>query len=113
MSSIRNRVSLIGNTGKDPEIKEVKDTKLAKVSLATNENYRDAQGEKKTETQWHQLVAWDKTASIFENYVKKGKEIAVEGKLITRSYETKEGEKRFMTEVKVDEVQLLGSRPES
>ena len=112
MSSIRNRVSLIGHTGKDPEVKDVNDSQLARVTLATNENYRDAQGEKKTDTQWHQLVAWGKTASIFENYVKKGKEIAVEGKLISRSYDTKEGEKRYITEVKVDEVQLLGGRPE-
>lgn len=112
MSNLRNRVFLIGNVGKDPEIKNLDKTKLAIFSLATNEQYRDAKGEKQTDTQWHRLVAWGKLAEIVENYVKKGKEIAIEGSLQTRSYETDNGEKRYSTEIRMTEMLLLGARPE-
>ena len=112
MSNLRNRVFLIGNVGKDPEIKNLEKSKLAVFSLATNEQYRDSKGEKQTDTQWHRLAAWGKLAEIVENYVKKGKEIAIEGSLLTRSYETEKGEKRYSTEIKVSELLLLGSRPE-
>lgn len=108
MSTIRNKVRLIGNTGGDPEVITMESgRKLAKLTLATNESYKDAKGEKVTETQWHHLVAWGKNAELFEKYVNKGKEIAVEGKLAYRSYEDKNGEKKYTTEIVVDEILLL------
>ena len=111
MNTLRNKVQLIGNLGNDPEIITLESgKKLAKFSLATNEYYKDADGQKQTKTDWHNLVAWNKTAEIIENYVTKGKEIAVEGKLTSRSYETKEGEKRYITEVVVSEVLMLGNK---
>lgn len=110
MNTLRNKVQLIGNLGSDPEIITLESgKKLAKFTMATNENYKNAQGEKVTDTQWHQIVAWGKTAEIVENYLSKGKEIAVEGKLTNRKYETKAGEKRFITEVVVNELLMLGS----
>ena len=111
MNTLRNKVQLIGNLGNDPEIITLDSgKKLAKFSLATNEHYKDADGQKQTKTDWHNLVAWNKTAEIIENYVTKGKEIAIEGKLSSRSYETKEGEKRYITEVVVSEVLMLGNK---
>ena len=111
MNTLRNKVQLIGNLGNDPEIITLDSgKKLAKFSLATNEHYKDADGQKQTKTDWHNLVAWNKTAEIIENYVTKAKEIAVEGKLTSRSYETKEGEKRYITEVVVSEVLMLGNK---
>jgi single-strand DNA-binding protein len=82
--------------------------KLAKFSIATNETYKNNKGEKVTDTQWHNVVAWGKTAELIENYVPKGKEIGVEGKLTSRSYEDKEGNKRYITEVVCNEVLLFG-----
>ena len=109
MSTLRNKVQLIGNVGNDPEIKTFDGgKKLAKLAIATNESYKNDKGEKVEETQWHNLVAWGKTAEIIEKYVVKGKEIAIEGKLTHRSYEDKNGEKRYVTEVVIDEVLLLG-----
>jgi len=109
MNTLRNKVQLIGNLGNDPEIITLESgKKFAKFSLATNENYKDANGEKQTKTDWHNIVAWNKTADIIEKYVTKGKEIAIDGKLTNRSYETKEGEKRYITEVVVNEVLMFG-----
>ena len=109
MSTLRNKVQLIGHVGNDPEIKSFDGgKKLAKLSIATNESYKNDKGEKVEETQWHNLVAWGKTAEIIEKYVVKGKEIVIEGKLTHRSYEDKNGEKRYVTEVVIDEVLLLG-----
>ena len=111
MSTFRNKVQLIGNLGNDPEIIALESgRKLAKFSLATNEIYKDVNGEKQTKTDWHNIVAWGKTAEIIEKYVTKGKEVAVEGKLTTRNYETKEGEKRYITEVVCNELLMLGSK---
>jgi len=78
--------------------------------LCTNETYKNAQGEKVTETQWHNIIAWNDTAEIIEKYVSKGQEIVVEGKLTSRSYEDKEGVKKYITEVVVNELVLLGSK---
>jgi single-strand DNA-binding protein len=109
MSTLRNKVQLIGNVGNEPEITNLESgKKVAKFSIATNESYKDSKGEKVTNTQWHNVVAWGKIAEIVEKYVGKGKEVALEGKLTSRSYETKEGEKRYVTEVVVDEILLLG-----
>lgn len=111
MSTLRNKVQLIGHVGNDPEIKTFDGgKKLAKLNIATNENYKNEKGEKVEDTQWHSLIAWGKTADIIENYVVKGKEIAIEGKLTHRSYEDKNGEKRYVTEVIIDELLLLGSK---
>ena len=111
MNSLRNKVQLIGNLGNDPEIITLESgKKLAKFSLATNESYKDASGQKVDNVQWHNLVAWNKTADIIEKYVTKGKEVAIEGKLTSRSYEGKEGEKRYITEVVVNELLMLGNK---
>ncbi|MCM4167532.1 Single-stranded DNA-binding protein [Arenibacter antarcticus] len=109
MNALRNKVQLIGNLGNDPEIINLDGgAKLAKFSVATNETYKNAKGEKVTDTQWHNVVAWGKTAEIVENYLTKGKEVAIEGKLTTRSYESKEGEKRYITEIRCNELLMLG-----
>jgi single-strand DNA-binding protein len=111
MSTLKNKVQLIGNLGNDPEIVNLESgKKLAKFSLATNESYKNAKGEKVTDTHWHNIVAWGKTAEIIEKFVTKGKEIAVEGKLTSRSYESKTGEKRYVTEVVCSELLLLGAK---
>ncbi|KAA3623773.1 MAG: single-stranded DNA-binding protein [Flavobacterium sp.] len=109
MNALRNKVQLIGRLGQDPEIINLDSgKKLAKFSVATNDSYKNANGERVEDTQWHNVVAWGKTAEIVENYVTKGKEIAVEGKLTHRSYEDKEGIKRYSTEVVCNELLLLG-----
>lgn len=109
MSTLRNKVQLIGNLGNDPEVVTLESgRKLAKFSIATNDSYKNNKGERVTDTQWHNVVAWGKTADIVEQYVAKGKEVAVEGKLTTRSWEDKEGQKRYITEVVCDELVLLG-----
>ena len=109
MNSLRNKVQLIGNLGNDPEIINLESGKtLAKFSVATNESYKNANGEKITDTQWHNVVAWGRTATLAEKYLMKGKEIAIEGKLTSRSYETKEGEKRYITEIVCNELLMLG-----
>ena len=111
MNTLRNKVQLIGNLGNTPEIIMLDSgKKLAKFSIATNESYKNAQGEKVTETQWHNLIAWNKTAEIIEKYLEKGKEIAIEGKLTSRSYDDKEGNKKYITEVVVNELLMLGGK---
>jgi single-strand DNA-binding protein len=109
--SLRNQVTLIGHTGKEVEMISFENGNVkASVSLATSDHYTNAKGEKVEETQWHNLVAFGKTAEIFQKYVPKGKEIAVEGKLTYRSYDDKDGVKRYITEIRVDEILLLGSK---
>ncbi|WP_298369682.1 single-stranded DNA-binding protein [uncultured Lutibacter sp.] len=111
MSTLRNKVQLIGNLGNNPEIISLDSgKKIAKFTLATNESYKNAQGEKVTDTQWHNLVAWNKTAEIAERFLEKGKEVAIEGKLTSRSYDDKDGNKRYITEVVVNELLLLGNK---
>ncbi|QXP73334.1 single-stranded DNA-binding protein [Tenacibaculum sp. HL-MS23] len=111
MNTLRNKVQLIGNLGNDPEIITLESgKKVAKLSIATNETYKNAAGEKITDTQWHNLVAWNKTADIVEKYLTKGREIMIEGKLTSRSYETSAGEKRYITEVVVSELLMLGNK---
>jgi single-strand DNA-binding protein len=111
MSTLRNKVQLIGNLGNNPEIITLDSgKKLAKFSIATNESYKNASGEKIADTQWHNVVAWNKTAEIIERYLEKGNEVAIEGKLTSRSYETKEGEKMYITEVVANEVLMLGGK---
>ncbi|MCH2233602.1 MAG: single-stranded DNA-binding protein [Crocinitomicaceae bacterium] len=110
MNNLRNKVQLIGNLGQAPEIISFENgNKLAKISLATNETYYNSKGEKITDTQWHNLTAWGKTADILEQYVQKGQEIAVEGKLKTFAYEV-EGTKKYRTEIQISELLLLGKK---
>ena len=111
MYTLKNKVQLIGNLGNAPEIKNTESgKKLARFSVATNEKYRNATGESVTETTWHNLVAWGKVAEIAEKYLIKGTEVALEGKLISRSYTDKTGSKKYITEVQVNELLLLGSK---
>ena len=109
MNALRNKVQLIGNLGNDPEIINLESgKKLAKFSIATNESYRNGQGELVKETQWHRVIAWGKTAAIIEKYLTKGAEVAIEGKLTNRMYETQSGEKRYITEIVCNELLMLG-----
>ncbi|HEX6334571.1 MAG TPA: single-stranded DNA-binding protein, partial [Flavisolibacter sp.] len=102
MYALRNKVQLIGNLGHAPEIRTTENgKKLARFSVATNESYRNSNGEKVVETQWHNVVAWGKVAEIAEKYLNKGSEVALEGKLVSRSYNDKEGVKKYVTEVQV------------
>jgi len=111
MSTLRNKVQLIGNLGNNPEIITLDSgKKLAKISIATNETYKNAQGEKVTDTQWHNVIAWNKTAEIIEKYLEKGNEVAIEGKLTSRSYEDKDGTKKYITEIVCNELVMLGSK---
>lgn len=108
MNNLRNRVNLIGNLGTDPEVKKLESGRmLAKFPLATSENYKNSEGQKISETQWHNLVVWGPTATFAEKYLKKGNEIAVEGKLSHRTYEDKDGIKKYITEIIVNEVLIL------
>ncbi len=114
MYSLRNKVQLIGNLGKNPEIKTTDSgKKLVKLSVATNEMFTNSKGEKVKETQWHNLVAWGKMADVAEKYLSKGSEIAIEGKLITKDYVDKEGNKRYSTEIQVNELLMLGDKSEA
>lgn len=108
MNTLRNQVQLIGHVGQDPEIKTFEgEKKLAQLSIATNDVYKNDKGDKVEETQWHRISAWGKTAEIIEKYVTKGKEIAVQGKLTHRSYDDKNGDKKYITEVVISELVLL------
>lgn len=108
---MKNRVQLIGHVGNDPEVKNLDGgKKVANFTIATNDSYRNDKGEKVEQTEWHKVVAWGKTAEIIEKFVSKGKEVGLEGKLTHRSYEDKNGEKRYLTEVVVSEIMLLGSK---
>ena len=108
MNTLRNSVRLVGNLGMDPEVRSFDNNKkLARLSLAINESYKNEKGEKITETQWHNVVLWNTQAKFAEDYLKKGDEIAVEGRLSSRSYTDKDGNKRFVTEVVANEFLKL------
>ena len=109
MYALRNKVQLIGNVGNKPQTRILEgDKKMVRFSVATNETYRNVQGVKVTDTQWHNLVAFGKVAEIAEKYLDKGSEVALEGKLVNRNYIDKEGVKKYITEVQVSELLLLG-----
>ena len=111
MNSLKNKVQLIGHLGNVPEVKLFEGgKKLARLNLATNENYRNSKGEKITETQWHVVIAWGKTAEIIEKYFTKGMEVAIEGKLVSRSYSDKDGHKHYITEVQATELLMLSKK---
>jgi single-strand DNA-binding protein len=107
MKSLRNSVQLIGRLGKDPEVKNFEKNKKASFSIATTDSYKNQKGEKIEDTQWHNIVIWGKLAGVAEKYLKKGHEVAVEGKLVHRVYETN-GEKRYITEINVNDLVMLG-----
>ena len=105
-----NKVILVGNLGKDPEVRFFdNDRKKASFSLATSETY-NREGEKITRTEWHNVVLWGRLAEIAEAYLKKGRQVYIEGKISSRSYEDKEGNTRYITEINGQQMQLLGNR---
>ncbi|WP_462370464.1 single-stranded DNA-binding protein [Parabacteroides johnsonii] len=108
-----NKVILLGHTGKDPEVKDVAGTKVANLSLATTEKGYTLQNGTQVpdRTEWHSLIFWKGLAEVVEKYVKKGSQIYIEGKIRTRQYEDRTGSKRYVTEIFVDKLELLGSRP--
>lgn len=111
MNTLQNKVQLIGNLGADPDVRTIDSgKKMARLSIATNENYRNAKGETVKETQWHNAIAWGKNAELAEKYLAKGSQIAIEGKLINRNYVDKEGTKKYVTEVQVNDILFLGGK---
>jgi single-strand DNA-binding protein len=114
MNSLRNRVQLIGNLGQDPEIRKTEKGKsVAKFTLATTESYRNADGQKIEDTTWHNLVAWNGLAEVAGKYLKKGREVAVEGRIAHRAYEDKEGTQKYFTEIILSDILLLRSQKEA
>jgi single-strand DNA-binding protein len=109
MNAMRNKVQLIGHVGQEPEVKTFDGgKKVANITIATNDYYINDKGDKIEQTEWHKVTAWGKVAEIIEKYVTKGKEIAIDGKLTYRSYDDKEGIKRYITEIVANEILLLG-----
>lgn len=111
MNAMKNRVQLIGNLGAAPEVRNLNSgKKVAQFSIATSETYKNSAGERVQETQWHQVVVWNKLAEIVENYLDKGRRVAVEGKLTYRSYEDKNGVKRYVTEILASDILMLDKK---
>ncbi|MCF6266364.1 MAG: single-stranded DNA-binding protein [Desulfuromusa sp.] len=109
-----NKVILVGNLGKDPELRYTPSgTAIATFSLATTERYKDREGNKQSKTEWHNIVVWRQLAEICGKYLHKGKQIYVEGKIQNRSYDDRDGNKRYISEVVVSEMQMLGSREDN
>ena len=116
-----NKVMLIGNVGRDPEVRYLDgnnnpgsgSTKVATFTLATTERYRDRNGELRENTEWHNIVAWRNSADVAEKYIRKGTQLYIEGKLRTRSWTDQTGNKRYTTEVTVDNLQLLGRKSDN
>ena len=108
-----NKVILIGNVGKDPEVRKFADTMVCNLTLATTEKYKDKQGNLQDATEWHNLQIWGKLGEIAEKYVKKGSQIYVEGKIKQESYETEKGGKKYVTKIIVSELRLLGKKETS
>ncbi len=111
MNTLRNKVSLIGRLGMQPEIVEYNSgTKRVRLSIATNESYKDKNGEWIENTQWHYAYAWGTLAELIGKKLEKGSEVMVQGRLVNRSFETKTGEKRYVTEIEVSEFLILGPK---
>jgi len=114
MNTLRNSVKLIGRLGQDPEVKTLdKGNKFAKFSLATSDSYTAKDGSKQEQTQWHNIVVWGNLAVVCEKYLKKGKEIAIDGRLTYRNYEDKNGTKHFISEIIANELLFVGSNNEA
>lgn len=106
-----NKVLLIGNVGKDPEIRHLQGgASVATITLATSERYKDRNGESRELTEWHTIIAWRQLADLAENYIRKGSQIFVEGRIRSRSWDDQNGQKRYVTEIQADSIQLLGRR---
>ena len=111
MNTLKNKIQLIGRLGQNPEIKTLESgKKLAKFSIATNEVYYNTKGEKVEDTQWHNIVIWNKLATTVENYLEKGSEVAIEGKLTHRNWEDKNGNKHYTSEIVANELLMLGGK---
>jgi single-strand DNA-binding protein len=111
MNALKNSVRLIGRLGDEPKVTTLASgKKVAKFSIATNESYRNSKGEMQSETTWHRLVAWEKQAEVAEKYLKKGTEIAMEGKLTHNSFDGKNGEKQYITEIVVNSILMLDKK---
>ncbi len=111
MKSLRNSVNLVGRLGADPEFKTINGgTSVAKFSVATNESYKDGNGEKQEQTQWHNIIAWGKLAETVSKYLKKGSEVMLEGRLVYNNFESENGEKKYFTEISMNEMLMLGTK---
>jgi len=111
MTNLKNSVRLIGHVGQKPEVRTTSNgKKVASFSLATNDTYKDASGQKISETTWHSLIAWGKQVDFIEKYLDKGDEIAIEGKLTNRNYVDKNGVKRYLTEIEVNDFQMMQAK---
>ena len=109
-----NKVLLIGNVGKDPEIRHLQGgASVATITLATSERFKDRSGEMREVTEWHTIIAWRQLADLAENYIRKGSQIYVEGKIRSRSWDDQNGQKRYVTEIQADSIQLLGRRSDN
>ena len=109
-----NKVILVGNVGKDPEIRHLQGgASVATITLATSERYKDRNGESREQTEWHTVVAWRQLADLAENYIRKGSQIYVEGRIRSRSWDDQNGQKRYVTEIQADTIQLLGRRSDN
>lgn len=109
-----NKVILVGNVGNDPEVRHIdNDTSVANFSLATTESFTNKSGEKVANTEWHRIVAWRGLAKVVENYIKKGAQLYVEGRLQTRNWDDKDGIKRYTTEIYADTIKMLGRKQDS
>ena len=107
---MKNLCILIGNVGKDPDIRHFENNVKASFTLATSETDTPKGGEKVTQTEWHNIVAWGKLAEIIEKYVKKGQSLYVEGKINYRSYDDRDGNKKYITEINASSIQMLGGK---
>jgi single-strand DNA-binding protein len=113
MANSVNKVILVGRLGKDPEVKYTQGgTPVAKFTVATNEVWKDQNGEKQERTEWHNIVAWTKLAEICGQYLNKGSRVYIEGRIQTRSWEDKEGNKRYITEIRADSMVMLSGKPD-
>lgn len=109
-----NKVILVGNVGKDPEVRHLQGgASVATITLATSERYKDRSGETKEMTEWHTIIAWRQLADLAENYIRKGSQLYVEGKIRSRSWDDQNGQKRYVTEIQADTIQLLGRRSDN
>jgi single-strand DNA-binding protein len=106
-----NKVILVGNVGKDPECKMVGESKLAKFPLATSESYKNKSGERITNTEWHNITVWRGLAEVVEKYVVKGSQLYIEGQINYKSYDDKDGNKKYFTEIKCEQLRMIGSKP--
>lgn len=109
-----NKVILIGNLGADPEVRSLESgVKVATINVATSESFKDRNGERQTQTEWHRVVLWRGLAEVVEKYLKKGSQVYIEGRLRTRSYEDQDGKKLYVTEIEARDLTMLGRRDDS